>query len=100
MPRKVRDYKDEYKQYQGTTEQKKRRAFRNKIRRKYAKEGKVHKHDGKDIDHKNHDVTNATPKNLRVVSKSTNRSYARRSDGTAKGSSEANYRKRARLGDS
>ena len=46
-----RDYKTEYENYQGTEEQKKRRAQRNKARREMAAKGKVHKGDGKDVDH-------------------------------------------------
>lgn len=101
---KKRDYKQEYEKYQGTKEQKRRRAYRNKIRRKLTKEGKVHKGDGKDIDHKDHNVANMDPSNVRVVDKEKNRSYKRRSDGTAKGASKEAHRStgkktKQRLGD-
>lgn len=50
MERK-RDYRKEYDQYQGTTAQKKRRAQRNRVRRIAERAGKVHKGDGKELDH-------------------------------------------------
>ena len=82
----ARDYKREYEKYQGTDEQKKNRAKRNSARRKLAREGRVSKGDGKDVDH-------ATPiskgggngnGNLRVKSKSDNRSFSRNSDRSVK----------------
>ena len=48
----TRNYKEEYKNYQGKPEQKKRRAMRNKVRRLMEKAGKVQKGDGKDVHHK------------------------------------------------
>lgn len=68
-----RDYKKEYKKFQSSTESKKDRAHRNKVRREALREGRVKKHDGKDIDHKDGNPRNNSKKNLRVVSKSTNR---------------------------
>lgn len=51
MPERKRDYKKEYRDYQGTEEQKKRRAERNKDRRaavrKYGKEALK----SKEVDH-------------------------------------------------
>ena len=47
----ARDYKDEYKKFQSSTESKKDRAHRNKNRRKPLRTGRVKKGDGKDIDH-------------------------------------------------
>lgn len=74
-----RDYKQEYANYQGTAEQRKKRAMRNSARRKLEQEGKVHKGDGKDVDHR---VALAKgggngKSNLRVVSKHANRSFSR-----------------------
>ena len=46
-----RDYKAEYKNYDGTPAVKKKRAQRNKARRMLEREGIVHKGDGKDVDH-------------------------------------------------
>lgn len=73
----MRDYKAEYKRYGGTERQKKRRAARNLVRRRFLASGRVKKGDGKDIDHKDHDPKNSSPSNLRVVSASKNRGYQR-----------------------
>lgn len=73
----ARNYKLEYERYQGTPEQIKRRASRNAARREMEKKGLVHKGDGKDVDHKSTNPLNNSLSNLRVVSKSTNRSFAR-----------------------
>lgn len=73
MSDKSRDYKKEYQTYQGTEEQKKNRALRNKNRRQAERDGKVHKGDGKDIDHIDHDPKNNSKKNLRVIDKGKNR---------------------------
>lgn len=70
----ARDYAKEYRDYQGTPEQIKRRAGRNKARRLMIKKGKVKKGDGKDVDHQNHDTWDNHPSNLRIMSKNKNRS--------------------------
>jgi hypothetical protein len=70
-----RNYKQEYSSYHSTPEQKKRRAERNSARRKMEKSGKVSKGDGKDVHHVNRKTSDNSSKNLRVVSKSKNRSY-------------------------
>lgn len=78
MPRNPRRY-DLERKYDGKPEVKKKRAARNRARRKLENEGKVHKGDGKDVDHK-------TPlskgggnsrDNLQVKDASSNRSYPR-----------------------
>ena len=46
-----RDYKKEYREYQGTPKQKKNRAKRNAARRKLMDTGEDHKGDGKDLHH-------------------------------------------------
>jgi len=74
---KKRNYKKEYANYQGKPEQIKKRASRNKARAEMAKAGKVHKGDGKDVDHKNGNALDDSPSNLKVVSKKANRSYPR-----------------------
>ena len=76
--RKPRNYKREYKKYHAKPTQKKRRAQRNSARRKMTKAGKVRKGDGKDVDHKNRNTADNRKKNLRVVSKSKNRSFSRK----------------------
>lgn len=73
----ARNYASEYKNYQGTPEQIARRSSRNKARRQLMKEGKVKKGDGKDVDHKNSDPLKNTRSNLRVQTKSQNRSFPR-----------------------
>lgn len=63
------------RKFNGTPEQKKKRAMRNKARRDALREGKVSKGDGKEIDHKKplrSGGTNAKS-NLRVRDKSANR---------------------------
>tara|TARA_R100001369_G_scaffold3894_1_gene11828 strand:+ start:400 stop:624 length:225 start_codon:yes stop_codon:yes gene_type:complete len=74
----MRNYRKEYDNYQGTKEQKKDRAGRNKARRRLTKSGRVEKGDGKDVDHKDRNPRNNNKKNLRVVSKSKNRSFKRK----------------------
>lgn len=61
------------RKYNSRPEQKKRRAERNASRRKMEKAGKVRKGDGKDVDHKNHNTSDQSSKNLSVISKSKNR---------------------------
>ncbi len=73
----ARNYKREYKTYHKKPTQKKRRAQRNAARRKMTKAGRVRKGDGKDVDHKNRNTADNRSKNLRVVSKSKNRSFSR-----------------------
>ena len=73
-----RDYKQEAK-YHATEKQKKNRASRNKVRRAAIASGKARKGDGKDIDHKDGNPRNNSKGNLRVQSKSTNRSFKRTS---------------------
>lgn len=73
-----RDYKKEYKTYHKKPVQKKRRAQRNAARRKMTKAGLTRKGDGKDVDHKNRNTADNRRKNLRVVSKSKNRSFSRK----------------------
>jgi len=74
-----RNYKGEYKNYQSTTEQKKRRASRNTARNRMLAAGKVKKGDGKDVSHKNGNPRDNRKSNLKVVSAAKNRSYRRTS---------------------
>jgi hypothetical protein len=69
-----RDYKKEYENYDGTEKVKKRRAARNKARRFLEREGRAHKGDGKDVDHRDGNPHNNDKSNLRVMDASTNRS--------------------------
>lgn len=70
--------------YNSSPEQKKRRAERNASRSKMEKAGRVRKGDGKDVDHKDHNTSNNSSKNLSVKSRSSNRAlnqYAKRKRG-------------------
>jgi hypothetical protein len=75
----ARDYKKEYKNYQGKPEQVKKRASRNSARSAMVKAGKASKGDGKDIDHKNGNPKDNSKRNLRVTTKKANRSFPRNS---------------------
>lgn len=75
----ARDYKAEYKNYQGKPEQIARRASRNKARRAMEKGGVVSKGDGKDVAHKNGNPNDNRPSNLKATTKRANRSYPRTS---------------------
>lgn len=81
-----RNYAQEYANYDGTPEIKKRRAERNKARRIMEREGVVHKGDGLDIDHKKplSKGGTTTRSNLKAVPASKNRSYKRTSKGAIK----------------
>ncbi len=80
--KKPRDYKAEYAKYQGTEEQKKKRAQRNKARRKATREGKVTKGDGKDGAHrKAMDKGGKNSDGVKVETASRNRSFKRDSKG-------------------
>jgi hypothetical protein len=70
------------KKYNAKPAQKKRRAQRNKARRLEEKAGRVHKGDGKDVDHVNGNTANESKSNLRVLKESVNRHYNRRSKKT------------------
>lgn len=61
------------REYNSSPEQKKRRAERNASRRKMEAAGKVRKGDGKDVDHRNHNTSDKSAKNLSVMDKSKNR---------------------------
>jgi hypothetical protein len=70
----ARDYKREYEEYHSKPEQKKRRAGRNRARRIMTMLKRVKKGDGKDVDHKDGNPNNNSRSNLRVESKTKNRS--------------------------
>lgn len=74
-----RNYKGEYKNYQSSTEQKKRRASRNTARNRMIADGKVKRGDGKDVAHKNGNPTDNRKSNLKAVSAAKNRSFRRTS---------------------
>lgn len=72
---KKRDYKKEYADFHSKPQQKKNRAKRNAARATAEKAGRVHKGDGKEIDHKKplSKGGSNTKRNTRVVSRTTNR---------------------------
>ena len=69
---KKRDYTKDT-EYESSPKQRHNRVKRVLARRMMEKRGLVHKGDGKDVDHKDGDPTNNSPKNLRVMIKSKNR---------------------------
>jgi len=81
-----RDYKREVALYTSKPEVVKKRTEQNAARREMERAGKVHKGDGKDVDHKkplSKGGTNASS-NLRAVNASSNRSFSRNGDGSLK----------------
>lgn len=74
-----RNYKKEYQEYQGQASQIKKRAERNAARAIVRKKVGAAAIAGKDIDHKSPIVKGGTnaPGNLRIRSKSANRSFPR-----------------------
>jgi hypothetical protein len=74
MAKKARNYRKEYDEYHASSEQKKRRAERNKDRRAAERSGKVRKGDNKEVDHVNAPRKGSLAKSsTRIVSKKTNR---------------------------
>jgi hypothetical protein len=71
------------KAYNARPEQVKKREMRNQARAEMARDGKVHKGDGKDVDHKKMLDGGGTndKSNLRVVDKETNRGWRKRQIG-------------------
>lgn len=73
MVRTDRNYKKETA-YESRPEQVARRVARNRARRKATKEGRVHKGDGKELDHVGYHRTGSLDNvRTRVVSRSANR---------------------------
>ena len=74
MPRKEpRNYEQEYREYHGKPAQIKNRDSRNAARNAAVKAGRVHKGDGKEIDHKDGNPRNNSPSNLQVMTRRGNR---------------------------
>lgn len=81
-----RDYKREYEKYHGTAEQRANRSKRTVARNQANADGRTHKGDGKDLDHKiplSKGGSNAKS-NTRVTSRTANRSFSRNKDGSMK----------------
>ena len=73
-----RNYAKEYAEYGGTELQKKNRAARNHARRVLEREGKVHKGDGKDVNHRDGNPRNNDKSNWQIESVHANRSFKRK----------------------
>ena len=71
----MRNYKQEYENYHSKPSQKKKRASRNQARRTMERTRRITS--GQDVDHKDGNANNNSPSNLRIISKSDNRSYPR-----------------------
>lgn len=69
-----RNYRQEYDNYHSSPSQKKRRAGRNTARRRVKRKLGAAAVSGKDVDHKDRNPNNNSPKNLRVQTKRSNRS--------------------------
>lgn len=77
----ARDYRAEYKRYQGKPAQIKRRSQRNKARRKITKlRGKAAVR-GKDVNHKKPGSLSNKASDLSITSKAQNRGFRRNSKG-------------------
>lgn len=63
----------EYSRFQSSKKAKRDRASRNTARRRAEREGRVHKGDGREVDHVDSNPRRNSPSNLRVVSRRTNR---------------------------
>ena len=77
MPSKVRDWKSEYSNYHSKPAAKKQRAENNKARRVAKKKYGGVAVAGKDVAHKNNKTSDNRLSNLKIESKSKNRSFAR-----------------------
>ena len=81
-----RDYKKENEKYNSKPSERKKRSERSVARVRANREGLTSKGDGKDLDHKKplSKGGSSSKSNLRVVSASSNRSFARNKDGSMK----------------
>jgi len=81
-----RDYKTEYAKYHSKPEQRANRSERTIARNQANADGRTSKGDGKDLDHRVplSKGGSSNKSNLRVVSKSANRSFSRNKDGSMK----------------
>ena len=70
----ARDYAAEYRDYHSKDKQMKRRAMRNAARQLLIKKKRARKGDGKDVHHKDRNPLNNLLSNLRITTKSANRS--------------------------
>lgn len=90
-----RDYKKENEKFNSKPNERKKRSLRTVARRQANAAGITKKGDGKDLDHKlalSKGGSN-NKSNLRVVSASSNRSFARNKDGSLKSQTSKRERK-------
>lgn len=82
-----RDYKKQYQHYDSKPKNIHKRVEDNKARSMMEKQGRVHKGDGKDVDHIRPQSKGGSTefRNLRVVTAHQNRSYRRNADSSWKG---------------
>ena len=76
-----RNYKKEYINYDSKPSVVKKRVSRNKARNLMLKKGMVKKGSGMDVHHANNNALDNRPHNLRVISRSKNRSFRRMPNG-------------------
>jgi hypothetical protein len=91
-----RNYREEYDKYHSSPEQRANRSKRTTARNEAIAEGRVSRGDGKDLDHRvplSKGGSNGRS-NTRVVSQSSNRSFARNADGSLKSQTSKRERKR------
>jgi endonuclease YncB( thermonuclease family) len=91
-----RDYKKEVARYTSRPEVVKKRTQQNAARREMVKAGLAKKGDGKDVDHKtplSKGGSNAKS-NLRVVDRSSNRSFSRNRDGSLRSQTSKRERRK------
>lgn len=91
-----RDYKKEVEKYTSRPEVIKKRSEQNKARRLMEKAGKVHKGDGKAVDHIKPLSKGGTSdrSNLRVVPEKQNDSFSRNKDGSLKSQTSKRERRK------
>lgn len=91
-----RDYKREVALYTSKPEVKKKRAEQNAARREMERAGKVHKGDGKDVDHRTplSKGGSTSRSNLRVVPAGQNRSFSRNKNGSLKSQTSQRERRK------
>jgi hypothetical protein len=91
-----RDYKREVAEYTSRPSVIRKRSMQNAARAEMEKAGKVHKGDGKDVDHAKPLSKGGSndKQNLRAVPAGENRSFSRNADGSLKSQTSTKERKR------
>lgn len=91
-----RNYREEYAKYHSKPEQRANRSERTVARNQANADGRTSKGDGKDLDHRVplSKGGSSNKSNLRVVSKSANRSFSRNKDGSMKSQTSKREKKK------